>query len=1170
MNQFEVLGSNADKPRKAVPLATTQIFTGYWPNSAPYRDAAVAYLYAKFYQAGRNDKIAAGLNTEVSPRMTLCRRPGLTVWNSNSFTDVTGFYSFRPFQSGNGEQTYVIVDTTTAVYIGGINTGTTKILLYTKASGAGTSRFKGEGNTLYWGDGKNTMKWTWFPGWTAATSYTPGQSILDASNNIQQCLGYAVQVVSTSVSSNVATITYSGSGTVKAGDTITFYGLTTKTALNNATVQVLNVGSGTFTCSFVTADYSTTADTGIAVDATQTSIVSGGSTPSFGSTIQGVLLDGTVGWICWGSSVQNMGIVAPTAAPTVSITPVPSKPDWAASTYYWPDPLIIDSNSTPYVWELTTSGTTASSVPSGLTTGTPTPMYSGGTVSASPTTVTDGTAVWTCNSLATRVVSTAYSVGQVIAVSWPYTYYTYEYVCFSGNVGIKTPTGVVNFEDCPKGRWFQIVNETGTHWAKLQVTSVFNIDMLEFQPGKLVTKTHKMKLAGEWLDAELYYLNRPVVKYSGDVYTLSIMSEDEADQHYVLETGDVAHNIPYDPGGGGCTVVQVPHNVTYEAFFECTVAGTSSSTATASIGWNGGLNSTTIDGGVTWTCVGLWVTRTSSASAAPTGGGDSNQVAGNVGNSQLVSVNIEIQDSNSKGEIPIIAGVSGSTAPTWATTVGAQTVDNSGLIWSNQGSLGAANTGNWFYSFTYVNPTTNDESTGSPLSKAILLPASSGVVVSGPGSPDTQVGAINIYRSPQETATAVSGTPFFLTQIPAPPNGGSWSYTDVTPDPPNQGAILNVLITCPGYALVNGVVTNYNDPPPDGLTNLEFHAGRMWGTVGNVSYYSTGPDVTSGNGNTSWSALNFNETPGTMHKLWPTTVGLFHFTNDGLWLVQGLGSLSSPFEPIQLVDADISIATPNAFCVNGTQALVYTSDSQYLQLDPQQGTSILGQPVANDLASTYNPNYVYLTHHSHGLDQLGIITTGSSEWLSWMQVPAPETGYLWNPPAVLQPGSGGMSAVASVETSPGVYTLLVGPLLTGPILQRDSTFSNFTDNGNAYDAWVAFGNIVFAYHGQMAGLIHIGADFVRVGSTPTISVLLDEILNQPNTPAWVPIPNPVNDPPNLPASNTLYQLRYWMIESQQPVYCRNGVFKFDFGNDTVQNELLCFTIFGESMAEEGR
>jgi hypothetical protein len=411
-NQFEVLGSNNDKPHKAVPLAVSQLFSGYWPNSAPYRDAAVQYLYLKFYGAARNDKIAAGLNTEISPRLTLIRRPGCTVCNDNNFTDVVNFYSFRPFESSVGEQVLVIVDTATAVYVASINGTPCKTLLYTKAAGAGISRLKGEGNSLFWGDGVSTKKWTWFPSWVADTPYTTGTCVLDSANNIQECLGYAVLLVSTSVSSNIITIDYSGTGTINQGDSVTFYGLTQKTGLNGATLKVLTSTTGSFTAAYVTANYSTTAESGIAVDLTQTAAPTSGTVFSGGSVVQSVSLDtgGTAGWISWGNAVQDMGIVAPTVAPTVQTVAVAAEPAWAASTYYWPQPFILDSNTStgPWVWQLTTSGTTASSVPSGLTTGTPTPNYSGGVASPTPTTVTDGTAVWTCNSLATRAISTAY------------------------------------------------------------------------------------------------------------------------------------------------------------------------------------------------------------------------------------------------------------------------------------------------------------------------------------------------------------------------------------------------------------------------------------------------------------------------------------------------------------------------------------------------------------------------------------------------------------------------------------------------------------------------------------------------------------------------------------------------------------------------------------------
>jgi hypothetical protein len=1057
-NQFEIAGSqNPEKSHRTVPLATTKIFTGYWPNSAPYRDAAVPYLYEKFYGATRNDKIAFGLNVEVSPRMTLVRRPGNLNWNGNSWTNVTGFYSFQPFEAGVGLRVYVIVDTATAVYIGAVDGTQAQTLLYTK-TGGGKSRFQASGNTLYWGDGVLPIKWSWFPAWTQSTSYTPGQCILDSSNNIWQSLGYGVAIVSTAVTSNICTVTYSGGGVINAGDTVTLYGLSTHSELNNTTVQVINATSTTFTFSFVTSNYGTVSDTGDVVDQTQGNGTSSSFVPTFTGTY---LLDGTNVWQGLGSSVRSLGITAPSRAPTLQVTPVPAASSFAATTYYWPNPAIIDGNggSGPWIWALTGTGTTNGSLPSGFTTGTPTPQYSGGTVNLSPTTITDGSAVWTCNGLAARQTTTAYNIGQLIAVTWNYTYYTYQ---------VQTSGGAIR---------------GGTQQG----------------PNVRVTK--------------------------------------------------------------------IPHVVSYKCFFVCATAGTTSSGATSSIGWPSGLNASIGDGTVVWKNAGQQVTRTASATSAPSGGGSSAMTNGNVSNSQAVAIDTQIADSNGKGENVTLAGVSGASHPTWATAVGGSTTEASGLTWLNVGQLGSANTGLWFYSYTYVNTATGDESTGSPLSTGILLPASSGVQVSGFGSAQAQVNAVNIYRTVQQSTSATSGTPYFLTQIPVVENT-TWSYLDTSPDPGNAGSILNIEITCPGYLVVNGVVTNVNDPPSGSLTNLAFYAGRLWGTDGNILYYSTGPDVTSGNGNTAWNVENFFETPGIIYRLWPTTSGLFILTNAGLWVQPGLGTSTDPFTQLQLVDQNISILSYDAFAIQGTNGLVYTADNLYLMIAPGTGVTWLGQPVANDLVNSFLPANVYLTYHSHGLDQEGFITDGSTHWLSWGVVPSPETGYYWNPPATINNGAAGVGAVASVMVSIGNYLLLLGPSGTGPILARASNYNYYEDNVTAYPAYAAFGNIVFAHHGQMAGLAFVGADFIDIGSVPQVSVMFDEVLNQPGTPPFVSVPNPISDPPNLPPSASLLQLRYWLLETQEPVFCRSGLFKFDFGSDNVQNEMLTFTVFGESITEE--
>lgn len=1022
-NQLQVAGSQSEKPSKYAPLHVAQMFTGYWPNSSPVRDAAVPFLYQKFYSASRNDKIVAGLNAEISPRMTLVRRPGHSVYNSQNFSNLQEFFSFKPFEPGVGEQVIVIADTTTNVYNA---TGpSTKTSLFSKSTTA-KSRFKGVENTLFWGDGVSLEKWSWFVPWAATTTYSKGTCVLDSSNNIQQSIGYALAISSTALSpSDVLTVNYAGAGTVTVGEQITLYGLTTKTLLNGVVVTVASQSSGTFTATgFTGSSYSTTSDTGVAYDPLRSG-VSGGSTPSFSGTIGTAVIDGTTAWLCKGSSVQNFGIAAPTVAPTcvnVAITPANQ---WAANTYYWPSPLILDSNNN--IQQLTTSGTTGGSVPAWAN-----------TVGA---TTTDGSAVWTCLGAAVRNTGTAYSVGAIVEVTWSFSY---QYDC--GN------TGPPNYA--------------------------------------------------------------PILCWK---------------------------------------------TLTYTAFFQCTTSGTTSA-ASASTIWNTPApaypGSTVMDGTVVWTNVGSEVTRTNAATSSPVIGTS----AGNVSNSVVVSTNTSIVDSNSNLETCVFAGISAGSAPTWSKVLGTVITESGGLQWKESGPSGAANTAAWVYAYSWANSSTGDESTASPLSTPIVLAANSAISVSGPGSTDTQVDTVKIYRSVLGQAT-----PFFLAEIAAPLGGQSWQFTDTTPDPPNPGATLDVLITAAGYAVVNGVVTNFNDPPPAGLTNLEFHAGRMWGTVGNIVYFSTGPDVTVGNGTTAWDVLNFFEVPGTVFRLWPTTVGLYIFTNDGLWIITGLGTSTSPFSTAQLVDPDISIASYDAFTTNGAQANIYTTDRSFLLIDAQNGTSNVGFPVQTDLVTSYNPASVYVTWYSNGLDQKGFITNGSNSWLNYMPTPPPETGYLWNPPATVV-SSPGIVAVQSIETSPGLFNLLLGPSTSGPILKRDT--SVFTDNASSYNSFTIIGSVVLAHHGQMAGVAFIGLDAIRTGTQPGVSVLFDEFQGMAGSPSFTAITSPVNDPPNFPASATIFNSRYWVIQSGTVCYCRHMQLEFSFGTDTVQNELLSFTIYGTSITEE--
>ena len=115
--------------------------------------------------------------------------------------------------------------------------------------------------------------------------------------------------------------------------------------------------------------------------------------------------------------------------------------------------------------------------------------------------------------------------------------------CFSGNVATEVPDGWVQLRTLPRDVPFEIVNETGTHWAELLVHD-FDGEMIDFTGlAHLVTPEHLMKCGEAWEDAARFYSFRKRVHYAGEVFNLHVLSDNPADQHFRLHNGDIAHNL---------------------------------------------------------------------------------------------------------------------------------------------------------------------------------------------------------------------------------------------------------------------------------------------------------------------------------------------------------------------------------------------------------------------------------------------------------------------------------------------------------------------------------------------------------------------------------------------------------------------------------------------------
>jgi hypothetical protein len=240
-NQLKLAGSQSAKAMKFVPIYTSRFFQGLWTQRSPLRSGSSGWQTEHFYGVN-NDCLIDGLNTELTPKLTLARRPGTSLYNVMDFPPILSFYSFRLFDTKN-EEIKVIADTATTIYDA---TGPdTKTIIYTKSDAGGPARFQSVGNNLYFGDGDVCKKWVQsLLEWTPSTSYNIGDYFVDANGNLQ----YFSQIVTLSKaqSLNIASTSYDGSTTatvrvysqgqplIPVGSTVALSGLVGRSSLNGA------------------------------------------------------------------------------------------------------------------------------------------------------------------------------------------------------------------------------------------------------------------------------------------------------------------------------------------------------------------------------------------------------------------------------------------------------------------------------------------------------------------------------------------------------------------------------------------------------------------------------------------------------------------------------------------------------------------------------------------------------------------------------------------------------------------------------------------------------------------------------------------------------------------------------------------------------------------------
>jgi len=1115
------------KPSRFTPIHVSKALRGLITNRFALQDPS-PFIVERFY-GGYQDCLLSGSNVEVSPRNTWWRRPGNSAYTTFNFpTPPLGGFSFNQ----NGAFT-VYVDTATNIYSVTPTSGTS---VYTKSTGAGQASYLQLGTTLFVADGVDAIKiiggkvWNWgivgptaaptvnvvqsgaaAVAWTASTTYTT-MGLLDDGTNIQQLIS-----VNADGSNANGTIGTSGSGapswnqtpgsttTESTGTPITWtnYGpivaWTANTLYNNASV------GGTLANPCIIYD-PTSNSCYIQANAGNSQATSGSVKPSFTGGFGSYFHDGGVKWFCLGSP------------------------------------------KTPALWQPSTAYSKLGSVPNndgGSSISEPTTPQAAGIGGTSPQQI-----FWQVNANANGTSGTGGT-----APKWATSGVTNDGQLRWNFIGSRAWAASTNYaawstQNAPFGAVrdsngnFQvaILNAAGTNQSGTSATVA---------PSTADTLTAASNASGGQ------------TTYTG-TFSPVLPTPPAGITYYVTITGFT------NSGNNGTFALVSCSGTSLVLINGGGVSETHAGTATFNP-WGSLYGQTTNDGTVIWTCVGAALTWTTSTKwYLPLVGFNPPTSTDPYGGADVIDTNADI-------EFVINSGKSQTPGPPAWTGVGTQLVDGT-VTWYNNGPAATqslvfqkgygycyafkARQANDFFVTNIPNgrssvngpPTGSADgsmSTASPIFKmATGSNAGAVITVSGQGSLDPQVDTVVVFRC----VDGFQGGPYLeLTEFPNPSpvngNAGTWNFPDYIAD-----TLLNPLVTAD--------VVGINDPPPTGITNLAYHSGRVWGSVGNIVYASSGPQILPDNGNglTGWAPANNFPLTSPVTKLVAPITGLLAFTTTDEWTISGGPAITQFFPAV--TRQGVGLLSQNAITTLGAEIIMFTADRRLLAFIPGAGETNLGWNI-QDQFSGFNPANVYLTLHENGIDNGVFLADGATGWFRCVPHSKPNNDIVFDTFATI---TGGAGMVQSIQTASGVRSLLIGGTSNSqPLLKRDLTTNQ--DNGTSYTANFTVAPGPLCHDGEICEGGFLTFTGPRTGSAPTLSYLLNETSG-----TYQQFATYVNDPPLLYGTTvnptSVYRNRHYFKQTMSTgnpppsVWFTDILINCAFIAENAANEMARFTIFG--------